>query len=462
MEIFCENPTLIFNEKFKWCLLSHRCYYRDERLITLPSSVIEKYYYKFPYCIFTKKYCRADKQLDFVYTVDDFGEKVPAYIQVPCGICCLCRNKNTKDWRIRAVAETQTSPTPPIFVTLTYKDMPEFGVSKEELQKFFKRLRISLDRKGISHQLRYFACGEYGKLTGRPHYHVIFWNWPLDEDAARCGIPLSIQADRLIRPVWDKGFICTRQSDYGSISYIMKYMRKGIQSPSGLNPGFFLSSRKNGGLGAEWLRQNINYFRENPHVLTMTVTDKFTGRSFEAFLPRYYKDKIFPPHSKAIPRKITEALNILNCACLYRRALEQARLKMSVEQYLYADAALDILYPIYPPAQMAIFDKFRNVYRFHQFVRVPTSMVFGILSQKVVSIEDLIEQTDKIVLIITDFLQEFCFDDENFVYLQNQKMMQMDRFNLLFQDRVVSQEEITYAAEHIRRSIREDYLKELI
>ena len=52
----------------------------------------------------------------------------------------------------------------PLFLTLTYnnENLPKHGVFKEEIQLFLKRLRISLDRLHYKHNLRYFACAEYG------------------------------------------------------------------------------------------------------------------------------------------------------------------------------------------------------------------------------------------------------------------------------------------------------------
>lgn len=42
---------------------------------------------------------------------------------------------------------------------------------KYELQLFFKRLRKYYKNE----KLRYFACGEYGPLHLRPHYHILLW-----------------------------------------------------------------------------------------------------------------------------------------------------------------------------------------------------------------------------------------------------------------------------------------------
>ena len=67
-----------------------------------------------------------------------------------------------------------------MFLTLTYNDdnLPsDVGLHKDDLQRFFKRLRKALDTKKI----RYFACGEYGDTTSRPHYHAIVFGLGLNE-----------------------------------------------------------------------------------------------------------------------------------------------------------------------------------------------------------------------------------------------------------------------------------------
>ena len=102
------------------------------------------------------------------------------YMQVPCGKCVLCRSKKATEWSFRATCETVYSTSIPLFVTLTYnnRNLPEHGVFKEELQLFMKRLRIRLDRLNYKHNIRYFACSEYGSRSKRPHYHMILWNFP--------------------------------------------------------------------------------------------------------------------------------------------------------------------------------------------------------------------------------------------------------------------------------------------
>lgn len=54
-------------------------------------------------------------------------------------------------------------------MTLTYDDDNcPLSLDKTALQKFWKRFR-----KLVDVPIRYFACGEYGSLNWRPHYHAL-------------------------------------------------------------------------------------------------------------------------------------------------------------------------------------------------------------------------------------------------------------------------------------------------
>lgn len=79
------------------------------------------------------------------------------------------------------------------FVTLTYDDLhvpksyypdPETGeahtsftLCKRDFQLWMKRLR----KKFSDDKIRFFACGEYGGQTKRPHYHVIVFGLHLND-----------------------------------------------------------------------------------------------------------------------------------------------------------------------------------------------------------------------------------------------------------------------------------------
>lgn len=112
--------------------------------------------------------------------------------QVPCGKCINCRLAYSRDWANRCMAELKTAHNA-YFVTLTYNNEhlefapyvdPETGsietrpvLVPKHLQDWLKRIRRSAERRGFD-KVRFFACGEYGEESLRPHYHVILYNVP--------------------------------------------------------------------------------------------------------------------------------------------------------------------------------------------------------------------------------------------------------------------------------------------
>ena len=69
-------------------------------------------------------------------------------------------------------------------LNLTYDDahLPEHGqLWKDELQRFFKRLR-----KG-GYKFRYVASGEYGEKTRRPHFHIALFGMDFNSDRVLFG-----------------------------------------------------------------------------------------------------------------------------------------------------------------------------------------------------------------------------------------------------------------------------------
>lgn len=94
-----------------------------------------------------------------------------------CGHCMNCRVNYTQMWSLRLLYEL-SGTNAASFLTLTYS--PEYypsdcSLHKEDLQNFFKRLRINLQREyhEFTPKIRYYAVGEYGGKTKRAHYHAI-------------------------------------------------------------------------------------------------------------------------------------------------------------------------------------------------------------------------------------------------------------------------------------------------
>ncbi|WNK14090.1 MAG: replication initiator protein [Microvirus sp.] len=99
---------------------------------------------------------------------------------VPCGKCLNCRRRRVSSWSVRLVKEGERS-FEAVFLTLTYNndnvpisDMGYLTLKKKDVQDYMKRLRKAhpADHK----KLTYYAVGEYGSKTKRPHYHLILFN----------------------------------------------------------------------------------------------------------------------------------------------------------------------------------------------------------------------------------------------------------------------------------------------
>lgn len=100
---------------------------------------------------------------------------------LPCNHCIGCRLDYSRRWADRMMLELDHSKKA-IFVTLTYNNehVPQSDISydgeylgdngaftlyRKDLQDFFKRVRKALPGK----EVRYYAAGEYGSNTDRPH-----------------------------------------------------------------------------------------------------------------------------------------------------------------------------------------------------------------------------------------------------------------------------------------------------
>lgn len=93
-----------------------------------------------------------------------------------CGSCEPCRASRAREWAGRILMEASCYEQN-AFITLTYNDTHLSGdgsLQPKDLQDWLKRLRKTL----INSRLRFFACGEYGSQTVRPHYHAAIFNSP--------------------------------------------------------------------------------------------------------------------------------------------------------------------------------------------------------------------------------------------------------------------------------------------
>lgn len=163
--------------------------------------------------------------------------------------------------------ESLTYELSSLFVTLTYDDehLPKDGsVSVRELQLFMKRLRRKLGRK-----VRFYGVGEYGDLSGRPHYHLVLFGLG-DVGHMVPAIPMVAPppCDCVICASWrdeegvPKGFSYVGELTAESAAYVASYTTKGVlhESVAGKAPEFARMSLRPG-IGAaamSFVREALN------------------------------------------------------------------------------------------------------------------------------------------------------------------------------------------------------------
>lgn len=113
------------------------------------------------------------------------------------------------------------------FLTLTYdeENLPDdLSVRPRTISLFVKRLR----KRG--YKFRYFACGEYGDYSFRPHYHLALFGFPTCAWSATRKKDYCCAICHEIRQCWPEGFIHLDALTAQSMAYIAGYVTKKMTS----------------------------------------------------------------------------------------------------------------------------------------------------------------------------------------------------------------------------------------
>ena len=210
------------------------------------------------------------KQLSFRYGKENI-------IPLPCGSCVQCMINKAKEWAVRCCLEALGYGSN-YFITLTYDNehLPQDGaLHKEDLQKFFKRLRKEFG------PIRYFACGEYGK-GGRPHFHALVFGLVIDDIKPMLGHPKSKRFEK----VWPYGAYSLDEVTYASANYVAQYTSNKLFKSRDIGKAKeFIVASNRPGIGYSWCAEHISQLLEYDRVYG------FFGDCKEARLPRYF-DKV--------------------------------------------------------------------------------------------------------------------------------------------------------------------------
>jgi len=147
-------------------------------------------------------------------------------ITVPCGQCTGCRLERSRQWAIRCTHEA-TQHEENSFITLTYNDdyLPHNNsLVLKHFQNFMKRLR-----KSLQHRIRYYHCGEYGEIHGRPHYHAcIFGHSFPDKNPWKLSNDEMLYRSSALETLWPYGYSSIGAVTFKSAAYVARYILKKV------------------------------------------------------------------------------------------------------------------------------------------------------------------------------------------------------------------------------------------
>lgn len=276
------------------------------------------------------------------YFTDGFVEGV---VTVPCGNCIGCRLDYSRQWANRCMLELKYHDSA-YFVTLTYSPAAvpiswyhdentgeaaqALTLRKRDFQLFMKnvRKRFSLDR------IRFFAAGEYGDKTFRPHYHAILfglhlhdlqlykqaedgYNYYTSESLQNCWNVVNSKQDGL----YDRGMVIVAECNWQTCAYVARYVVKKMKGPlaefykvHNIEPPFSLMSRKPG-IGRQ-------YYDDHPDLYDYDYINVSTPDGGRKFRPPKYFDRL---HALDSPEE-SDAMRQL------RRSLAEEQKKAKVAQ----------------------------------------------------------------------------------------------------------------------------------
>jgi hypothetical protein len=235
----------------------------------------------------------------------------------------MCTKARASGWSFRLVKEGEISSLS-LFITLTYNtdhvpvtkrgfmsldrdtfiENPNYEKQlkrweqgkrkKKPKEEIFKSSHLTLFfkslRKAGHKNVRYYAVGEYGGITWRPHYHIILFN-------------TDIQA---VLDHWKLGEVHFGTVSEASIGYTLKYISKTKKVPQHQNddrvPEY---SRMSKGIGANYLTDKMKEWHKKnlDERLYVPLED---GK--KAPMPRYYKDRIYNKQERGHLKGVMEKL----------------------------------------------------------------------------------------------------------------------------------------------------------
>lgn len=281
-----------------------------------------------------KDMCLAPVTIKAKHEEQDNPNFTSSHIAVPCGKCPECITATRNTWAFRLEQELKRATTAG-FITLTYNNdkLPRstndlFTLKKKDYQNFMKRTRKEIMKtdfqlpkfEGVEwdwkhyttktgkdkkkqrwlRKIKYFACGEYGTKTQRPHYHAIIFNLP----------ERYLLDYQKLETLWGNGHVHIDQCNMATILYTTSYMLKSGIDHDFVNPetGEYDDRQREFRLMSNGLGENFLTPQMEKHILTQQEPFLVLQGGQKAKLPKYYKDKITAKLDYNDKKEFTEAV----------------------------------------------------------------------------------------------------------------------------------------------------------
>ncbi|MBD5584332.1 MAG: hypothetical protein HDQ88_04565 [Clostridia bacterium] len=216
-------------------------------------------------------------------------------IDIPCGKCEACKCNHAKEWALRCHLESLYHDQN-CFITLSYnnENLPKNrSLELSDLQKFWKRLRKSLPKET---KIKYFACGEYGPKTLRPHYHAIIFGYMPDDIKPW---KKNHQRDQLyisekIEKIWGKGYCIIGECNYNTAGYVARYCTKKLKNELKIKHNKaeeFIVMSRNGGIGISYYKEKKEEIWEDQGIYIKKPNKNASLESIPKFFMKKFKEE---------------------------------------------------------------------------------------------------------------------------------------------------------------------------
>lgn len=207
-----------------------------------------------------------------------------------CGYCHACRINYTSMWTLRCLYELADWDCAS-FITLTYDDLhipKDMSLKPDDLKNFWKLLRENLYKEyGVRRKIKYYACGEYGEKTKRPHYHAIVFGLDSYSDKDR----------QILSDTWKNCEPWLFDKNRGDNSAMLPVCREDIAYTCG-----YVQKKLNGEMASKEYGDNIRPFSRSSQKLGLNFaianSDRLKSNGFtylnghKIAVPRYFREKL--------------------------------------------------------------------------------------------------------------------------------------------------------------------------